>query len=79
MLYLSFLFLLVGSFDGRAYKLTGVLVVLFDREKELAELESCTRSASRIALVLGVRRVGEASLPRVFASECGYLCILYQC
>ncbi|MEM2725377.1 MAG: ATP-binding protein, partial [Candidatus Nezhaarchaeales archaeon] len=42
---------------------------LFNREKELAELESYTKAGPRIALVLGIRRIGKTSLLRVFANE----------
>lgn len=45
---------------------------LFDRERELNALDSFTRSHSRIALVLGIRRVGKTSLLKVFVNESSY-------
>lgn len=45
---------------------------LFDRERELNELDSFVRFGSKIALVLGIRRVGKTSLLKVFVNESNY-------
>jgi AAA+ ATPase superfamily predicted ATPase len=45
---------------------------LFDREKELKELESYVKSGSPLILCLGVRRIGKTSLLKVFLNEHGY-------
>ncbi|MEM3895862.1 MAG: ATP-binding protein [Archaeoglobaceae archaeon] len=44
---------------------------LFNRERELEELRSCIRNG-KIAIVLGVRRIGKTSLLKVFAGESGF-------
>jgi len=45
---------------------------LFDRERELGELESYVKSGSPLILCLGVRRIGKTSLLKVFLNEHGY-------
>ena len=49
---------------------------LFDREKELKELEICSRSGSSLVLCLRIRRIGKTSSLKVFLNESGLLGIL---
>lgn len=43
----------------------------YDREKELSQLQQAVKGGSRMALVLGVRRIGKTSLIRVALNQLG--------
>jgi len=45
---------------------------LFDRERELAELERAAKHGAPLVLCLGVRRIGKTSVVKVFVNESGY-------
>ena len=45
---------------------------LFDRERELADLERAVKRGAPLALCLGVRRIGKTSVVKVFVNESGY-------